>query len=87
MGWIAPLDEWRILIRLFGPPQIVMAEAYGDDTTGARFDHSTLDTLLRRHVRSNGRVAYDALASAISTRENNHETSYSKYQTGKSRAD
>ncbi len=61
MGWIAPLDEWRILIRLFGPPRIVMAEAYGDDTTGARFDHSLLDNLLRRHVRANGRVDYEAL--------------------------
>lgn len=61
MGWIAPLDEWRILIRLFGPPQIAMAEAYGDDTTGARFDHGALDTLLRRHVRANGRVDYVSL--------------------------
>ena len=44
-----------------------MAEAYGDDTTGARFDHGTLDTLLRRHVRSNGRVDYEALAHDVTT--------------------
>ena len=67
MGLIPPLDEWRVLIRLFGPPRVVMAEAYGDDTTGARFDHSTLDTLLRRHVRTNGRVDYEALRQDIAT--------------------
>ncbi|MCZ6845030.1 MAG: DUF547 domain-containing protein [Alphaproteobacteria bacterium] len=65
MGWIPPLDEWRILIRLFGPPRVVMNEAYGDDTTGARFDHGILDTLLRRHVRSNGRVDYEALTHDV----------------------
>lgn len=65
MGWIAPPDEWRILIRLFGPPRLVMAETYGDDTAGARFDHGALDTLLRRHVRSNGRVDYAALADDV----------------------
>ncbi len=42
-----------------------MTEAYGDDTTGARFDHSAFDTLLRRHVRSNGRVNYDALSDDV----------------------
>ena len=52
MAWIPPPDEWRILIRLFGPPRVAMAEAFGDDTTGARLDHSALDTLLRRHVRA-----------------------------------
>jgi len=65
MGWIPPPDEWRILIRLFGPPRVVMAEAYGDDTTGARFDHGALDSFLRRHVRSNGRVDYEELAQDI----------------------
>jgi len=65
MGLIPPPDEWRILIRLFGPPRVAMAEVYGDDTTGARFDHSTLDTFLRRHVRSNGRVDYEELAQDI----------------------
>ncbi len=65
MGWIPPPDEWRILIRLFGPPRVVMAETYGDDTTGARFDHSQLDNLLRRHVRTNGRIDYEALAHDV----------------------
>jgi hypothetical protein len=65
MGWIPPPDEWRILIRLFGPPRVVMAEAYGDDTTGARFDHGAFDALLRRHVRANGRVDYAELAQDL----------------------
>ncbi|MFT5180891.1 MAG: hypothetical protein ACI8S3_000768 [Alphaproteobacteria bacterium] len=65
MSWIAPPDEWRMLIRPFGPPRLVMAETYGDDTTGARFDHGVLDALLRRHVRSNGRVDYEALAQDV----------------------
>ncbi|MDH3739886.1 MAG: DUF547 domain-containing protein [Alphaproteobacteria bacterium] len=65
MGWIAPLDEWRTLIRLFGPPRIAMAEMYGDDTTGARFDHGALDTLLRTHVRANGRVDYAVMADRV----------------------
>ena len=62
MSWIPPPDEWRMLIRLFGPPRVAMAEIYGDDTTGARFDHGAFDTLLRRHVRANGRVDYAELA-------------------------
>lgn len=42
-----------------------MAERYGDHTTGAQFDHGILDTLLRSHVRANGRVDHEAMAHDV----------------------
>lgn len=65
MAWIPPPDEWRILIRLFGPPRVAMVEAYGAETTGTRFDHNAFDTLLRRHVHPGGLVDYNALADDV----------------------
>jgi uncharacterized membrane protein YdjX (TVP38/TMEM64 family) len=51
---------------LFGPPAVVMTEAYAaapDD--GPSFDHSGLDRLLKKHVDADGWVDYDALRGDV----------------------
>jgi len=51
---------------LFGPPRVVLAEAYADRTDGATFDHSAFDALLKRHVNDDdggGWVDYAGLAA------------------------
>ncbi len=47
----------------FGPPTVVLAEAYQDPGQDAAppFDHSALDTLLRKHVDGDGWVDYQGL--------------------------
>ncbi len=48
---------------LFGPPAVTMGETYSDRSDGARFDHSSFDALLRRHVDDAGLVDYRELQS------------------------
>jgi hypothetical protein len=49
------------LAGLFGPPVVVMQEAYEQKPDGPTFDHGAFDALLRRHVNANGGVDYAAL--------------------------
>ena len=46
---------------LFGPPPVVLAEAYEANPDGSPFGHSTLDTLLWNHVDDDGWVDYEGL--------------------------
>jgi len=59
---IPPPDTWRWLLRLFGPPRVVLQEAYADDPGTSRFNHGALDDLLRRCVDDDGFVDYAGLA-------------------------
>jgi hypothetical protein len=54
------------LMGIFGPPRVELKEAYAvagaeGDETGASFDHSKLDALLREHVDDDGWVDYRGL--------------------------
>lgn len=51
------------LAYLFGPPAVVMAEAYEPRPDGPSFDHGALDRLLKAHVNSAGGVDYTGLLS------------------------
>lgn len=53
--------ERRIGAR-FGPPRVVLAEAYVARPDGPRFDHAAFDALLGRHVDDAGLVDYGGLA-------------------------
>ncbi|MBI1349426.1 DUF547 domain-containing protein [bacterium] len=51
----------HIIVAMFGPPQVVLAEKYADISSLATFDHSSFDALLHRHVSEGGWVDYDRL--------------------------
>lgn len=54
----------RIALRgLFGPPAVLLTEAYARTRDSASFDHGVFDALLRKHVDSDGGVDYSALKS------------------------
>lgn len=53
----------RAIIGLFGPPRVVMKEAYVANSDGPRVDHSLFDQLLKSHVDDEGWVDYVALKS------------------------
>lgn len=58
------------LKNLFGPVQVTLHEVYqhdSDDSRGLEFDHSTFDTLLRKHVDKDGWVDYEGFRSDAST--------------------
>lgn len=59
---IPPPDTWRWLLRVAGPPRVVLRESYADDPGTGRFDHGGLDDLLRRCVDDDGFVDYAGLA-------------------------
>jgi uncharacterized membrane protein YdjX (TVP38/TMEM64 family) len=46
---------------LFGPPPVVLSEAYQPNPAGPTFDHSRFDSLLRTHVDEEGWVDYEGL--------------------------
>lgn len=46
---------------LFGPMQVAASEAFADQKTGATFDHSAFDAVLKRVVDGEGMVDYRAL--------------------------
>lgn len=52
-----------VIRGLFGPPAVVLTEAYERNPDGPDFDHSAFDALLRAHVNAKGGVDYDALAT------------------------
>ena len=57
----AQLNKGR-LGSMFGPPKATLHEAYANAPTGATFDHSAFDALLKAHVSTEGGfVDYDAL--------------------------
>lgn len=47
----------------FGPPRVVLAEAYEDDPDAPAFDHALLDKVLHAHVDDAGLVDYRSLAA------------------------
>ncbi|WP_404309481.1 DUF547 domain-containing protein [Neorhodopirellula lusitana] len=51
----------RKLVRLFGPPQVELQEAYSASVSGPTMDHSTFDSLLKKRVDDDGWVDYAAL--------------------------
>ncbi len=51
----------RLLLRLAGPPRVVLREAYPASPSGPHLDHSELDGLLRMHVSEGGWVDYVGL--------------------------
>ena len=51
-----------LLLRLFGPPQVELAETYAAAGGGEVFDHSTYDQLVAAHVDSDGFVDYVGIA-------------------------
>ena len=52
-----------VLKNLFGPVPVTLKEAYKNRSGGPTFDHSTFDTLLRKHVDPNGWVDYEGFRS------------------------
>ena len=65
---IAGIGLWRtgklraLLVRLFGPPRVELAETYTGADTSETFDHSGYDQLVADHVDSDGFVDYAGLA-------------------------
>jgi hypothetical protein len=60
IGWAR---EIRDSVRgLFGPPAVAMAEVYEQDEAGPRFDHQSLQAVLKKHVDADGWVDYTGLA-------------------------
>jgi len=51
----------QLAIRLFGPPRVVLREAYATSNGHGHFDHSTFDHLLKRIVDQDGWVDYESL--------------------------
>lgn len=51
----------RVGMRLFGPPRVIMQEAYADEDGTTTFDHSLFDRLLRGAVDEDGWVDYEGL--------------------------
>lgn len=50
-----------LLVRVFGPPRVDMAEGYSGAERGKVFDHSRYDELVSSHVDANGFVNYEGL--------------------------
>ncbi|MCH7700897.1 MAG: VTT domain-containing protein [Planctomycetes bacterium] len=51
------------LKNVFGPPPVMLQEAYQRQSDGPTFDHSAFDALLRKHVDKDGWVDYEGLGS------------------------
>jgi len=56
-----------VMDGLFGPPAVVMAEAYKPKPDGPSFDHSAFDQLLEKYVDDKGGVDYKGLMSERKT--------------------
>lgn len=52
------------LVGLFGPPKVVMKEAYPELPDGPGFDHSRWDAILKQAVDEQGQVDYQGLRKA-----------------------
>jgi len=55
-------DTWSLLLRLFGPPEVVAREAYTESGPNS-FDHSVFNHLLRIFVHAEGYVDYTGLST------------------------
>jgi hypothetical protein len=62
------------LVKLFGPPQVELVEAFADVEGEAVFDHSAFDRLLAAHVDSAGFVDYQGLGKESATLDGYVET-------------
>ncbi len=62
---IAWLYRDTVLVRLFGPPVVTLTEAYQENPTGLRFDHSALDAVVARPVDEHGWGVYDGLPAVV----------------------
>ncbi|MDP6449700.1 MAG: hypothetical protein QF773_02705, partial [Lentisphaeria bacterium] len=51
--------------QLFGPPAVELREAYKNKPDGPSFDHSALDTFLKKHVDANGWVDYAGIKADV----------------------
>lgn len=58
-------QERDSLKNLFGPPPVVLAEAYEANPSGPTFDHSVFDALLSNHVDDDGWVDYEGLQAEV----------------------
>jgi len=58
---VAWLNRDTLLVKLFGPPNVSLSEAYEEKPDGPKFDHSAFTAILSRHVDENGWVDYDGL--------------------------
>lgn len=67
---ITGIGLWRtgmlraLLVRLFGPPRVELAETYAGADTGETFDHSGYDQLVSDYVDSDGFVDYAGLTDS-----------------------
>jgi hypothetical protein len=52
-----------LVTRMFGPPQVELAEAHSEAQGKAVFDHTAFDGLLRDHVDAQGLVDYNAFST------------------------
>jgi len=57
----------KFISQLFGPPTVKLREAYKDKPDSPSFDHSALDTLLKKHVDANGWVDYAGIKADVRT--------------------
>ncbi len=61
LAWLNVGAIERSLIGLFGPPQVELHEAYSASADGPTLDHSSFDSLLKKHVDDDGWVDYEGL--------------------------
>lgn len=61
LGAVTLLVRPGCVSGLFGPPRVTLAEVYAGQRSGARFDHSVWDALLKNRVTPEGWVDYEAL--------------------------
>ncbi len=61
IGARAVPDWFERVLAYFGPPQVVMVEAYEEKPDGPTFDHGPFDAILREYVNDNGGVDYEGL--------------------------
>ena len=55
-----------LLVRLFGPPRVVMAEIYDNAPGSPEFDHTAFGELLQQYVDASGLVDYAGLSENAS---------------------
>jgi len=55
----------NLVVAAFGPPPVVMAEAYAEEASGVSFDHTKLDAVLKKHVDEAGLINYGGVRKDI----------------------
>ena len=66
-GTACAYRDRSILSRLFGPPSVTLAEAYGEKPDGPTFDHAPFDALVAKYVDDAGLVDYKGLSTEAPT--------------------